>query len=93
MAATQFKVMGCLNQGNLHIIQLDETTPPFSLLQPVPMVSSLPIQSNQFGDSTATSFKVSKEKSETHSKKSQIDTHGAAASTNKKTGINSITSK
>ncbi|CAM4800718.1 unnamed protein product [Rotaria magnacalcarata] len=42
-------------------------------------------------DATATSFKISKEKSKTHSNKSQIDTHGAAASTSKKTGINSIT--
>ncbi|CAF4520862.1 unnamed protein product, partial [Rotaria magnacalcarata] len=46
MAATQFKVMGCLNQGNLHIIQLEETKPPFPLLQPVPIVGLLPIQSN-----------------------------------------------
>ncbi|CAF5144625.1 unnamed protein product, partial [Rotaria magnacalcarata] len=74
-----------------HIIQLEETTPPFPLLQPVPIVGSLPIQSNPSGDSTATSFKISKKKSKTHSNKSQIDTHGAAASTNKKTGINSIT--
>ncbi|CAF5211472.1 unnamed protein product, partial [Rotaria magnacalcarata] len=43
-------------------------------------------------DSTATSFKISKnKKSKTHSNKSQIDTHGAAASTTEKTGINSIT--
>jgi hypothetical protein len=35
-AATQFKVVGCLDQGNgLHIIQLKETAPPFPLLQPV----------------------------------------------------------
>ncbi|CAF1237618.1 unnamed protein product, partial [Rotaria magnacalcarata] len=91
MAATQFKVMGCLNQDNLHIIQLEETTPPFPLLQPVPIVSSLLIQSNPSGDSTAASLKISKKKSKTHSNKSQIDTHGAAASTSKKTGINSIT--
>ncbi|CAF4411780.1 unnamed protein product, partial [Rotaria magnacalcarata] len=44
-------------------------------------------------DSTATLFDISKEKSKTHSNKSPIDTHGAAASTSKKTGINSITSK
>ncbi|CAF2073533.1 unnamed protein product, partial [Rotaria magnacalcarata] len=56
-----------------------------------PIVGSLPIQSNPSGDSTATSFKISKKKSKTHSNKSQIDTHGAAASTSKKTGINSIT--
>ncbi|CAF4186082.1 unnamed protein product, partial [Rotaria magnacalcarata] len=31
MAATQFKVMGSLDQGSLHIIQLEETTPPFPL--------------------------------------------------------------
>ncbi|CAF5023157.1 unnamed protein product, partial [Rotaria sp. Silwood1] len=43
MAATQFKVIGCLNQDNLHIIQLEETSPPFSLLQPVPVVVSPPI--------------------------------------------------
>ncbi|CAF3996219.1 unnamed protein product [Rotaria sordida] len=38
MAATQFKVVSCLNQGDLHIIQLEETRPPFPLLQPVPIV-------------------------------------------------------
>ncbi|CAF1353121.1 unnamed protein product [Rotaria sp. Silwood1] len=38
MAATQFKVTGNLDQGNLHIIQLEETRPPFPLLQPVPIV-------------------------------------------------------
>ncbi|CAF5149166.1 unnamed protein product, partial [Rotaria sp. Silwood1] len=43
MAATQFKVIGCLNQGTLHIIQLDETCPPFPLLQPVPIVVQSPI--------------------------------------------------
>ncbi|CAF4298673.1 unnamed protein product [Rotaria magnacalcarata] len=93
MAATQFKVMGSLGQGNLHIIQLKETTPPFPLLQPVPIVGSLPIQSNPPGDLTATSFDISKEKSKTHSNKSPIDTHGTAASTSKKIGVNSITSK
>ncbi|CAM4851667.1 unnamed protein product [Rotaria magnacalcarata] len=46
MAATQFKVMGSLDQGSLHIIQLEETTPPFPLLQPVPIVDLLPIQLN-----------------------------------------------
>ncbi|CAF1320660.1 unnamed protein product [Rotaria sp. Silwood1] len=43
MAATQFKVIGCLNQDNLHIIQLEETSPPFPLLQPVPVVVPPPI--------------------------------------------------
>ncbi|CAF1312535.1 unnamed protein product [Rotaria sp. Silwood1] len=43
MAATQFKVMGCLNQGNLHIVQLEETSPPFPLLQPVSVVVPPPI--------------------------------------------------
>ncbi|CAF4211203.1 unnamed protein product [Rotaria sordida] len=43
MAATQFQVMGCLNQGNLHIVQLEETRPPFPLLQPVPVVIPKPI--------------------------------------------------
>ncbi|CAF5167379.1 unnamed protein product [Rotaria magnacalcarata] len=46
MAATQFKVTGSLNQGNLHIIQLEETMPPFSLLQPAPIVGALPIHLN-----------------------------------------------
>ena len=36
LAATQFKVMGCLNQGNgLYTIQLQETQPPFPLLHPI----------------------------------------------------------
>ncbi|CAF5159052.1 unnamed protein product, partial [Rotaria sp. Silwood1] len=35
MAATQFKVIGYLNQGDLHIIQLEETRPPYPLLLPV----------------------------------------------------------
>ncbi|CAF4437396.1 unnamed protein product, partial [Rotaria sp. Silwood2] len=40
MAATQFKVVSCLKQGNLHIIQLEETRPPFPLLQLVPVIVS-----------------------------------------------------
>ncbi|CAF1367724.1 unnamed protein product [Rotaria sordida] len=44
MAATQFKVIGCLNQGDLHLIQLKETQPPFSLLQPVPVAIPSPIK-------------------------------------------------
>ncbi|CAF2816009.1 unnamed protein product, partial [Rotaria sp. Silwood2] len=39
LAATQFKVIGCLDQGDLHIIQLKETPPPHPLLQPVPIVT------------------------------------------------------
>jgi hypothetical protein len=39
LAATQFKVISCLNQGDLRIIQLKETRPPFPLLQPVSFVS------------------------------------------------------
>jgi hypothetical protein len=36
LAATQFKVIGCLDQGNgLHTIQLKETQPPFPLLHPI----------------------------------------------------------
>ncbi|CAF4632160.1 unnamed protein product [Rotaria socialis] len=91
MAATQFKVVSSLDQGNLHIIQLEETEPPFPLLQPVPIVGSLPIHSNPPSDSTAASFDISTEKSKTHSNKSQIKTHGATASTSKKTGLKSIT--
>jgi hypothetical protein len=41
LAATQFKVLGCLDQGDLHIVQLKETRPPFPLLQPVPIVTQL----------------------------------------------------
>jgi hypothetical protein len=36
--ATQFQIIGCLDQGDLHIIQLKETLPPFPLLQPVPVI-------------------------------------------------------
>jgi hypothetical protein len=36
LAATQFKVAGCLNQGNgLHTVQLRETQPRFPLLYPI----------------------------------------------------------
>ncbi|CAF4668445.1 unnamed protein product, partial [Rotaria sp. Silwood2] len=36
-AARQFKVIGCLDQGNgLHTIQLQETEPPFPLIELVP---------------------------------------------------------
>ncbi|CAF2645522.1 unnamed protein product [Rotaria sp. Silwood2] len=42
IADAQFKVMGCLDQGNLHIVQLEETCPPFPLLQPVPVFISQP---------------------------------------------------
>ncbi|CAF3272011.1 unnamed protein product [Rotaria sp. Silwood2] len=43
MAATQFKVLGCLDQGDLRIIQLEETRPPFPLLQPISSIVSSPI--------------------------------------------------
>ncbi|CAF2087528.1 unnamed protein product [Rotaria magnacalcarata] len=59
MAATQFKVMGSLDQGNLHIIQLEETTPPFPLLQPVPIIGSLSIHSNPPGTSKDKTVKSS----------------------------------
>ncbi|CAF4684890.1 unnamed protein product, partial [Rotaria socialis] len=36
MAGTQFKVISCLTQGDLHIIQLEETIPPLPLVQPPP---------------------------------------------------------
>ena len=40
-AATQFKVIGCLDNGHGHYtIQLKETKPPFPLLAPVTLVSS-----------------------------------------------------
>jgi hypothetical protein len=41
LAATQFNVRGCLNQGNnLHIIQLQETKPSFPLLHPIVLSSN-----------------------------------------------------
>ncbi len=41
LAATQFTVKGCLNQGNgLYTIQLQETQPPFPLLHPLFISSS-----------------------------------------------------
>ncbi|CAF1639447.1 unnamed protein product [Adineta ricciae] len=40
LPATQFKVVSCLDQDDLHIIQLQETIPPFPLLQPPSMISS-----------------------------------------------------
>jgi hypothetical protein len=43
LAATQFKVTGRLDQGDLRIIQLKETQPPFPLLQ---LVSILPQLTN-----------------------------------------------
>ncbi len=39
LAGTQFKVISCLKQGDLRIIQLKETRPPHSLLQLVPIDS------------------------------------------------------
>lgn len=39
LPATQFKVVSCLDQNDLHIIQLKETIPPFPLLQPPSMIS------------------------------------------------------
>ena len=38
LAATQFKVTSCLNQGDLHIIRLKEIIPPHPLLIPVPII-------------------------------------------------------
>jgi hypothetical protein len=40
LSATQFTVTDCLDQGDLHIVQLKETHPPFPLLQPVPIIFS-----------------------------------------------------
>ncbi|CAF1343677.1 unnamed protein product [Rotaria sp. Silwood1] len=42
MPATQFKVISTLNQGDLHIVQLEETRPPVPLIQPAPIFVSLP---------------------------------------------------
>jgi hypothetical protein len=48
LAATQFQVSGCLDQGDLRIIQLKETQPPFPLLHPVPL-DAHPINPPSFG--------------------------------------------
>lgn len=45
LAATQFKVTSCLDQGDLHIVQLEEIIPPAPLLQLVAVVGSLPAHS------------------------------------------------
>jgi hypothetical protein len=42
LAATEFEVVGCLDQDELCIVQLKETHPPHPLLEPVPVVGSLP---------------------------------------------------
>ncbi|CAF3031473.1 unnamed protein product [Rotaria sp. Silwood2] len=40
-AATQFRVVACLNQGHdLYMIQLKEIQPPFPLMQPVPILTT-----------------------------------------------------
>ncbi|CAF3294186.1 unnamed protein product [Rotaria sp. Silwood2] len=52
LAATQFNVIGCLDQGDLHVIQLKETQPPHPLLQSVPIVT---VPNNQPSDSKITS--------------------------------------
>ena len=38
LPATQFQVTSCLDQGDLRIVQLKETRPPYPLLQPVPII-------------------------------------------------------
>jgi len=35
LAATEFKVTGCLDQNDLHIVELEETEPRIPLLQPI----------------------------------------------------------
>ncbi|CAF4947539.1 unnamed protein product, partial [Rotaria socialis] len=71
MAATQFKIVSSLDQGDLHMIQLEETTPKFSLLQPVPIVGSLPMNSNPSGDPILTAIVNVEEKAEIRSIKLQ----------------------
>ncbi|CAF1418329.1 unnamed protein product, partial [Rotaria sordida] len=71
MAATQFQVMGCLNQGNLHIVQLEETCPPFPLLQPVPVVIPKPISPTSSKASTTTAVVTTKAKKQTQPSKFQ----------------------
>ncbi|CAF4251026.1 unnamed protein product [Rotaria sp. Silwood2] len=52
LAATQFNVIGCLDQGDLHVIQLKETQPPHPLLQSVPIVT---VPNNQPSDMSPSS--------------------------------------
>ncbi|CAF4490268.1 unnamed protein product [Rotaria socialis] len=92
MAATQFKVVSSLDQGNLHIIQLEETIPPFPILQPVSIIGSLPTNPNPSDDLITTAVGISNEEHDKHSHKSQINTYEAAASKNKKAEVTSITS-
>jgi hypothetical protein len=49
LAATQFKVTGCLDQDDLYLIHLKETRPPYPLLPPIPnvMVSDHPSLSGE----------------------------------------------
>ncbi|CAF1269713.1 unnamed protein product [Rotaria sordida] len=72
MAATQFKVIGCLNQGDLHIIQLEETPPPFPLMQPVPVIISPPIDPTSSEASTTAAVVTIEAKKQTQSSKSQV---------------------
>ncbi|CAM4983329.1 unnamed protein product [Rotaria socialis] len=53
------------------MIQLEETTPKFSLLQPVPIVGSLPMNSNPSGDPILTAIVNVEEKAEIRSIKLQ----------------------
>jgi hypothetical protein len=49
MAATQFQVIDCLDQGDLHIIRLIEIQPIYPLLKPVPpLFMPIPRLSNPF---------------------------------------------
>ncbi|CAM4960244.1 unnamed protein product, partial [Rotaria socialis] len=55
MAGTQFKVISCLDQGDLHIIQVEETIPPLPLVQPPPKPAPSPIKPMPIGPSSDTS--------------------------------------
>ncbi|CAF1387627.1 unnamed protein product [Rotaria sordida] len=91
MAATQFKVIGCLNQGDLHIIQLEETHPPFPLMQPVPVIISPSIDPTSSEASTTTAVVTTEAKKQTQSSKSQKDTTAVAATASAiNVGTNSI---
>ncbi|CAF1654887.1 unnamed protein product, partial [Adineta ricciae] len=66
LAATQFEVMSCLDQGDLRIIQLKETRPPHALLQLPPVVGSLP------QSSPPPAASVSKEKANSTANKTTV---------------------
>lgn len=62
LAATQLKVTGCLDQGDLCIVHLEEKPAPYPLLQPVPIVlktQEIPSSSKKVGNQRVLSYGIS----------------------------------